>query len=68
MSAVPPLMVKTENNPEGLPKEVLMTFKIKYSQTVRNFSVIFHLARSMVLTDQMRNHLKVSFRTGGVRV
>ena len=68
VSAVPPLMVQTENNPEGLPKEVLMTFKIKYSQTVRNFSVTCHLVHSMVLTALMRNHLKVSFRTGGVRV
>ncbi|SCZ18084.1 Uncharacterised protein [Acinetobacter baumannii] len=49
-------------------KKFLMTFKIKYSQTVRNFSVTCHLVHSMVLTALMRNHLKVSFRTGGVRV
>ena len=61
-------MVKTENNPEGLPKEVLMICKIRFSPTVRNFSEIFHLVRSMVLTDQMRNHLKVLLLTGGVRV
>ncbi len=60
-------MVKTENNPDGLPKEVFDDLQIRFSPTVHNFSETYHLVRSMVLTDLMQSHLKVLLLTGGVR-
>ena len=56
ISAVPPLMVKTESNPDGLPKEVLMTFKINFLKIVLNFIMTYLQVHFMDITDQEQKY------------
>ena len=56
ISAVPPLMVKTESNPDGLPKEVLMTFKINFLKIVHNFIMTYLQVHFMDITDQEQKY------------
>lgn len=55
VSAVPPLMVKTDKNPNGLPKEIFDDFKISSLKTVLNFIVPYPKVLSMDLTARIQN-------------
>lgn len=56
ISAVPPLMVKTESNPDGLPKKFLMTFKINFLKIVLNFIMTYLQVHFMDITDQEQKY------------
>ncbi len=58
ISAVPPLMVKSEANPGGLPKEVFDNFQCKLQPTALNFTTTCPPGRSMALTGPRRNPRK----------
>jgi non-heme chloroperoxidase len=68
ISAVPPLMVKTEANPEGMPKEV---FDDLQAQLAANRSVCstapFPRGRSTGATARARRPTKPSSPTGGAK-
>lgn len=54
VSAVPPLMLKTEANPEGLPMEVLTASVQHLPQTARSSSAMCPPARSTASTAMER--------------
>ena len=59
ISAVPPLMVKTETNPGGLPgRRFLMGFRRNLPPTEPSFITMCRLDRSMVITGLVRNPLR----------
>ena len=67
ISAVPPLMVKTDANPGGLPNEVFDGFQAHWRRIVRSSTVSWRQDRFMVSTDRGWNPRRKSSKTGGVR-
>jgi len=67
ISSVPPLMVKTEANPGGLPKEVFDGFQAQVATRRSQFYRDLAGGRFMVLTGQGRKHRRRSSTTGGDR-
>jgi non-heme chloroperoxidase len=58
ISAVPPLMVKTEANPGGLPKGSSMDSRRSSPPTVRSSTTMCRRGHSMDITDLARNPRK----------
>jgi non-heme chloroperoxidase len=58
ISAVPPLMVRTEANPGGLPKAVFDGFQAQLAPTVRSSTTMCRRGYSMDITDLARNPRK----------
>ena len=67
ISAVPPLMVKTANNPGGLPKDVFDGLQAALLPTAPASIATCRRARFMASTGRARNLRKPSSRIGGVR-
>lgn len=67
ISAVPPLMVKTDSNPGGLPKQVFDDLKLSSRPIAPSFTMTYQRARSMAITDQAPNPRRESSGTGGAR-
>ena len=56
ISAVPPLMVKTESNPDGLPKEVFDDLQNQLLKIVLNFIMTYLQVHFMDITDQEQKY------------
>ena len=56
ISAVPPLMVKTESNPDGLPKEVFDDLQNQLFKIVHNFIMTYLQVHFMDITDQEQKY------------
>lgn len=56
ISAVPPLMVKTESNPDGLPKEVFDDLQNQLLKIVHNFIMTYLQVHFMDITDQEQKY------------
>ena len=68
ISSVPPLMLKTEANPGGLPKEVFDGLQAASSRPIaRSSTATSRPGHFMVTTAQARNHRRPSSTTGGAR-
>jgi non-heme chloroperoxidase len=67
ISAVPPLMVKTAANPNGLPKEVFDGLQAQLAVIARCFIARCRKVRSMATTGRVPKPRRPSSRTGGVR-
>lgn len=67
LCAVPPLMVKTEANPEGLPKEVFDGSRRSSRRTAPASTAISRPARSTGSTAPASSPPKRPSRTGGAR-
>ena len=68
ISAVPPLMVKTDANPGGLPKEVFDGFQAQVATNRAKFYVSCRRDPFMVSIGRWWNPRRQSSKTGGVRV
>jgi non-heme chloroperoxidase len=67
ISAVPPIMVKTPNNPGGLPRRCSTTCRRSLPPTARNSIAICRRGRSTATTGRGPSHRKPSSRTGGAK-
>jgi non-heme chloroperoxidase len=68
VSAVPPLMVKTESNPGGTPIEsVSMASARRWPRTGRSSSSMWPRVRSTASIGQVRRFRRASSRIGGAR-
>jgi non-heme chloroperoxidase len=67
ISAVPPLMVKTAANPQGLPKECLMACRRNSPPIVRNSIATWRPGRFTATTGLVLKPRRPSSRIGGAR-
>ncbi len=67
IGAVPPIMVKSDKNPGGLPIEVFDGFRAALVANRSQFSWTCRPGRSTASTAQARRSARVSSTTGGVR-
>ena len=67
ISSVPPLMLKTDANPGGLPKEVFDGLQAQVATRRSQFYRELRPGRSIVSTGRARNRRRPSSRTGGGR-
>jgi len=67
ISSVPPLMVKTPDNPGGLPRKYSTDFRNKSRTIARNSIATWRRDRFMVSTAREWNHRRRSSITGGAR-
>jgi non-heme chloroperoxidase len=67
ISAVPPLMVRTPDNPGGLPKQVFDDLQAQLPPAEPNSIAICRRVRSMATTGRGRRRPKPSSRTGGAK-
>ncbi|VVO76515.1 Non-heme chloroperoxidase [Pseudomonas fluorescens] len=65
ISAVPPLMVQTPSNPDGLPKSVFDDCRHSCRPTAHSSTMTFRPGPSTVITARVRNRPRASSRTGG---
>jgi non-heme chloroperoxidase len=67
ISSVPPLMLQTDANPGGLPKEVFDGFQVQSRPTARGSTETWPRGPSTASTGPAWNPPKRSSRTGGAR-
>lgn len=65
--AIPPLMLKTQSNPGGLPIDVLDGLRKVFAANRAQFSSVCQWARSMASTAQALRSRRGRSKIGGVR-
>jgi pimeloyl-ACP methyl ester carboxylesterase len=67
ISAVPPIMVQTDKNPQGTPKKVFDDFQAQLAANRPGFTGLSRPGRSMASTGRASSRRRPSSRTGGAR-
>ena len=67
ISAVPPIMVQSDKNPQGTPRRSSTTSRRSWRPTAPASTGTSRPARSMASTDRASSRRRLSSRTGGAR-